>query len=135
MQIRYSKVTENFQHTKMKVKKFSILKERIRLFAECQNISIREIYEKTGISDGTFSNSSGLNEESLLKLFNYFNYLDANWLLTGQGSMIKENDASANTSAESDSNTEEKYILELQKKMIQKLETEVIQLKQERKNS
>lgn len=135
MQIRYSKVTENFQHTKMKVKKFSILKERIRLFAECQNISIREIYEKTGISDGTFSNSSGLNEESLLKLFNYFNYLDANWLLTGQGSMIKENDALANTSAESDSNTEEKYILELQKKMIQKLETEVIQLKQERKNS
>jgi hypothetical protein len=71
------------------MKKFSILKERIRLFAESKQISIREVYSKTGISDGTFSNSSGLNEETLLKLVNYFTDLDANWLLTGTGSMLK----------------------------------------------
>jgi hypothetical protein len=72
------------------MKKFSILKERIRLFAEVQQITMHEIYIKTGISDGTFSNSSGLNEHSLLKFINYFSNLNTHWLLTGNGSMMKE---------------------------------------------
>lgn len=112
----------------MKIKKFSILKERIRLFAECQRISMREIYDKTGISDGTFSNSSGLNEDSLMKFFSYFNDLDANWFLTGVGSMIKDKD---NLSVSQ--HNEDQYIVDLQKKMILKLEKEVTELKQERK--
>jgi hypothetical protein len=127
------KNTEDFQHIKMKAKKFSQLKERIRLFAKNQGISMREIYEKTGISDGTFSNSSGLNEENLLKLFSYFSDLDANWLLTGQGSMKKELGKGNFSLEETNQHNEDKYILALQKKMIQKLEKELEKLKQAKK--
>lgn len=118
----------------MKIKKFSILKERIRLFAECQGISMREIYDKTGISDGTFSNSSGLNEDSLLKFFSYFNNLNANWLLTGNGSMNKDKEILAVQPADTDHDNDAKYIVDLQKKLILKLEKEVTELKQQRKS-
>lgn len=118
----------------MKIKKFSILKERIRLFAECQGISMREIYDKTGISDGTFSNSSGLNEDSLLKFFSYFNNLNANWLLTGNGSMNKDKEILAVQPADTDHDTDAKYIVDIQKKLILKLEKEVTELKQQRKS-
>ena len=117
----------------MKTKKFSLLKERIRLFAECQGISMREIYEKTGISDGTFSNSSGLNEDSLLKFFSYFSDLNANWLLTGCGSMNIDKDIDTTSPTITDHNTGDKYIVDLQKKLIVKLEIEVTELKQNRK--
>ena len=119
------KITENFQHIKMKAKKFSQLKERIRLYAKNQNISMREIYEKTGISDGTFSNSSGLSEDNLLKLFSYFSDLDANWLLTGKGSMTKETAKLNSSVLETTQKNDDKYILALQEKMIQKLEKEL----------
>ena len=127
------KITENFQHIKMKAKKFSQLKERIRLYAKNQNISMREIYEKTGISDGTFSNSSGLSEDNLLKLFSYFSDLDANWLLSGQGSMKKELGKGNFSLEETNQHNEDKYILALQKKMIQKLEKELEKIKQAKK--
>lgn len=117
----------------MKIKKFSILKERIRLFAEYEKISMREIYDKTGISDGTFSNSSGLNEDSLLKFFSYFKDLNANWLLTGCGSMTIENDNYDSHSHKVHTVDEEKYVVGLQKKLILKLESELTELKEEKK--
>jgi hypothetical protein len=80
-----------------------------------------EIYDKTGISNGTFSNYSGLNEDNLLKICNYFNDLDANWLLTGEGAMFKNIEKYL---TENDSNQTEalKELIELQKKLIYKIE-------------
>jgi hypothetical protein len=103
------------------MRKFSILKERIRIFADYKKISMREIYDKTGISNGTFSNYSGLNEDSLLKFCNYFNDLDVNWLLTGKGAMLKNIE---NYLTEDDLNQPDtlKELIELQKKLINKLE-------------
>ena len=72
-------------------KSFSTLKSRIRHFAKVHKISMREIYEKSGISVGTFSNSSSLSEEALFKMLSCFEELDANWLITGKGDMIKPN--------------------------------------------
>lgn len=112
------------------MKKFSILKERIRLFAEYKKISMREIYDKTGISDGTFSNSSGLNEDSLLKFCNYFNDLDANWLITGKGPMLKDIENYLVEGESSQADALEKHIIELQKKLITKLEKKITNLKQ-----
>ena len=70
-------------------KSFSVLKSRIRHFAKVHKISMREIYDKSGISVGTFSNSSSLSEEALFKMLSCFEELDANWLITGKGDMIK----------------------------------------------
>lgn len=70
-------------------KSFSVLKSRIRHFSKVRKISMREIYDKSGISVGTFSNSSSLSEEALFKMLSCFEELDANWLITGKGDMIK----------------------------------------------
>ena len=70
-------------------KSFSVLKSRIRQFAKRHNLSMREIYDRTGISVGTFSNSSSLSEEAMFKMLSCFEELDANWLITGKGDMIK----------------------------------------------
>jgi hypothetical protein len=72
-----------------KERSFSPLKERIRQFAKRQNLSMREIYDRTGISVGTFSNSSSMSEDTLNKILACFEELDANWLLTGKGEMIR----------------------------------------------
>ena len=70
-------------------KSFSVLKSRIRHFAKVRKISMREIYDKSGISVGTFSNSSSLSEEALFKMLSCFEELDANWLITGKGDMTR----------------------------------------------
>lgn len=71
------------------MKKFSQIKQRIRQLFENQGIDIKEIYKNCGISDGTFSNESGLSEDNLLKFFSYYSWVDAEWLLTGKGKPIK----------------------------------------------
>lgn len=69
------------------MKKFSILKERIRQFAEKENTNITEIRNNCNISDGTLSNSSGLGEENILKFFSFYKDVDANWFIKGEGEM------------------------------------------------
>jgi hypothetical protein len=110
------------------MKKFSVLKERIRLFAEHKKISMREIYDKTNISDGTFSNSSGLNEDSLLKFCDYFNDLDANWLITGKGNMLKDTSVFLTEDKSNNQELLDQNIIELQIKLIDKLEKKITDL-------
>lgn len=70
------------------MKRFSTIKHNIRLFAEKEGVSIRKIYEMTGMKDGTLSNASGMNEENLLKFFSSFPEVNLEWLLTGKGDML-----------------------------------------------
>lgn len=70
------------------MKKFSLIKENIRKYADFKGIDIKEIYKNTGIVDGTFSNSSGMSEQNLLKFFSFYNEINLEWLLTGKGEMI-----------------------------------------------
>ncbi len=73
------------------MKKFSPIKERIRQYIEYKRIKISHVYEKTGITDGTFSNSSGLSEDNLMKFFSFYSDINPEWLLTGNGNMLKNN--------------------------------------------
>ncbi len=70
------------------MKKFSLIKNNIREFSDKQNISIRNIYVNTGISDGTLSNNSGLSEDNILKFLSYYTEINPIWLLTGKGEML-----------------------------------------------
>lgn len=68
---------------------FSIIKERIMKFLEYKGVSKYEFYQKTGISNGILSQKNGLSEENLLRFLNYFGEISPEWLLTGNGPMLR----------------------------------------------
>lgn len=67
----------------------SVFKERILEYAEKTGITKAEIYQNTGISNGVFSQKGGLSEENVLKFLSHYNEISTEWLLTGNGSMLK----------------------------------------------
>jgi repressor LexA len=68
---------------------FSILKKRILQYLDYKGIDNKETYEKTGISNGVFSQKNGISEDNLLRFLNYYQDLNPEWLLTGEGELIK----------------------------------------------
>lgn len=67
----------------------SAIKQRILQFAEHEGISKYELYQKTGISNGVFSQKGGMSEENLMKFLSYYSNVSEKWILTGDGPMIK----------------------------------------------
>ena len=72
--------------------KISPLKRKILQFIENQQIVKKDFYENTGVSDGNFK-SDGLKSEiggsALVKILSYYKNLSAEWLLRGEGNMLK----------------------------------------------
>ena len=73
--------------------KISPLKRKILQFIENQQIVKKDFYENTGVSDGNFK-SDGLKSEiggsALVKILSYYKNLSAEWLLRGEGNMLKK---------------------------------------------
>lgn len=67
----------------------SVIKERIIQYLDYKDISKYKFYQETGITNGILSQNNGISEENLLKFLSYYRDISANWLLTGEGSMIK----------------------------------------------
>lgn len=72
------------------MREISVLKERILQYIDYKNISKYEFYKITGMSNGILSQSNGFSEENTLKLLSYFPEINPEWLLTGKGSMLRE---------------------------------------------
>jgi phage repressor protein C with HTH and peptisase S24 domain len=70
---------------------FSTQKERILQFIEYKGISKNKFYIKTGISNGVLDKKSGLSMETVEKFYSSFEEVNAEWLLTGKGEMLKPN--------------------------------------------
>lgn len=71
------------------MREISVLKERILQFLEFKGISKYEFYQKTGASNGILSQKSGLSEENTLRFLSAYPEINAEWLLTGKGEMLK----------------------------------------------
>ena len=67
------------------MKQFSQLKARIREYARMKGKGLKDVYEATGMSDGTLSNDSGLGEDNLMKFLHYAEDLNLRWFFTGKG--------------------------------------------------
>jgi hypothetical protein len=67
----------------------SIIKKNILKFIEYKGISKYKFYQKTGITRGILGQNNGMSEENTAKFLAYFPEIDANWLLTGEGEMLK----------------------------------------------
>jgi hypothetical protein len=74
-----------------KMRKFSVLKEKIFQYLEYKNITKSEFYRNTGISNGTLSQVSELGGENLIKILSTYRELSADWLFRNEGQMIRAN--------------------------------------------
>ena len=63
--------------------------ERIKQFADFKGISIRKFCEVVGIANGAFTKIKSVGSENILKIFYAFPDINLEWLITGQGSMLK----------------------------------------------
>ena len=82
------------------MQKISPIKERILKFADTLDISKREFYKKTGISRGTLESSTGITEETLAKFIATFKELSLEWILTGEGPMLRSDLPAAHPATE-----------------------------------
>lgn len=67
----------------------SIIKKNILQFIEYKGITAYKFYKETGISRGILSQNNGLSEENTLRFLAYYPEVNPEWLLTGNGEMIK----------------------------------------------
>jgi transcriptional regulator with XRE-family HTH domain len=67
---------------------------RIKKYLDFKGISVSSFEKKLGFSNGSFAsqlkNGKTIGVDKLENILKYFTDLDANWLLTGNGSMIKK---------------------------------------------
>lgn len=72
----------------------SDIKERIFLFIAEKNISKSEFERNSGLSNGYLNNFKGnLGSTKLEGILSFYTDLNRDWLLTGEGSMLREEEA------------------------------------------
>ncbi|MFV0311499.1 MAG: helix-turn-helix transcriptional regulator [Dysgonomonas sp.] len=59
-------------------------------YLDYKGVSKYECYQNTGITNGVLSQKSGISEDNILKFLSYYSDINTEWLLTGNGSMLKE---------------------------------------------
>lgn len=75
-----------------KEQKISPIKQRILLFADNLNISMRDFYARTGISRGTLESKTSITEVIMAKFIATYPKVNIDWLITGNGTMTKDDD-------------------------------------------
>ena len=67
----------------------SPIKQRILFFAGTLGISKRDFYSKIGVSRGTLESKTGITEDVVTKFFATYPEVSIEWLMTGEGEMLK----------------------------------------------
>lgn len=73
--------------------KISTIKENILYFIDYQGIKKEDFYKKTGIASSNFKGSgmkSEIGGDKIVKILTAYPILNAEWLITGKGEMIKK---------------------------------------------
>jgi len=64
-------------------------KERILRFLDYLGITKNKFYTQTGISNGTLDKKSGITGDTIMKIHAVYPDLNLNWLIAGEGEMLK----------------------------------------------
>lgn len=67
----------------------SPIKKRILEVIELKDITKYEFYKKSGITRGILDQNNGISEENIAKLLAFIPDINADWLLTGKGSIFE----------------------------------------------
>lgn len=72
-----------------KEQNISPIKQRILFFVGTLGISKRDFYAKIGVSRGTLESRTGITEDVVTKFFATYPEVSIEWLMTGEGEMLK----------------------------------------------
>lgn len=67
----------------------SIIKQKILLYLDFKGISPYKFYKDTDTTRGILTQNNGITEENLLKFIAYAQDISLDWLLTGEGAMLR----------------------------------------------
>lgn len=73
-------------------------KEKIKQFLDYKGISKNKFYVQTGLSVGFLDSGNSLGVDRLRTIVNIYPDLNIEWIVTGEGSMIKPKQTTANNS-------------------------------------
>lgn len=77
--------------------KKSIVKQNILQFIELKGLTKYEFYKKTRITRGVLDQNNGMSEDNIARFLACFTEIDANWLITGEGSMYRDTTVMSDT--------------------------------------
>ena len=77
-------------------------------FAGTLGISKRDFYAKIGVSRGTLESKTGITEDVITKFFATYPQVSIEWLMTGEGDMLKTKRTPENPQAQKPTNSEHK---------------------------
>lgn len=72
--------------------KNSSIKQNILAYLDKNNITQYQCYKDTGITRGVLSQPSGISEENLMRFLAHYTDVSPDWLLTGEGPMLRSED-------------------------------------------
>lgn len=67
----------------------SIIKQNILKYLDFIGVTPYKFYQETGITRGVLTQNNGMSEENTTRFLAYYKDINPEWLLTGQGSMLK----------------------------------------------
>lgn len=68
----------------------STIKQNILLFLDSIGVSQYDFYRKTGVTRGVLGQKNGISEDNLARFLAYYPEVNTDWLLTGHGPMLRE---------------------------------------------
>jgi hypothetical protein len=97
--------------------------KRLDKYMNYKGLNDNKLSHETGIANGLIGKArkrGSLSGKNISKLINTYTDLSADWLFTGQGSMLKEKNSQVALSED-----HKDYIIDLQKKTIKILENKI----------
>jgi len=114
----------------------SIIKQNILKYLKFKGITPYRFYKENDVTRGILTQNNGITEENLLKFIRFAQDISLNWLILGEGSMLKTDtpDDGAKTEEETASDgvtAALERIIQRQAKEIARLEIELEKYRQD----
>lgn len=86
----------------------SPIKQKILLYLSKKRISLYEFYKTSGVTRGILTQNNGINEDNITRFLAYAKDVSPEWLLTGEGDMLKTSSTPENTPTDNSPLSEDK---------------------------
>ncbi len=78
----------------------SPIKQNILLYLASKKVTPYEFYKISGVTRGILQQANGISEDNIARFLAYAPDINIEWLITGKGDMLKNNDANSQRQAE-----------------------------------
>ena len=85
----------------------SSIKQKILLYLTNRGVSAYEFYKNSGVTRGVLSQNNGITEENIARFLAYAPDINAEWLLRGEGDMLKQDFSISQEKIEKNSDSSE----------------------------